>query len=81
MKSVFVVQHVHVFGPGEEDVKMIGVYRTKDSALAAVARLRIQPGFCDLPGVVEPGGDDWAGFYITEYTLDEDNWTEGYITV
>ncbi|GAB3357511.1 DUF7336 domain-containing protein [Lysobacter tyrosinilyticus] len=81
MKSVFVVQHVHVFGPGDENVKMIGVYRSKASALAAVTRLKSQPGFCDLPNVVEPGSDDWAGFHITEYTLDADDWAEGYVTV
>lgn len=81
MESVFVVQHVHLFGPGEEDVKMVGVYRSKDSALAAVARLKTRPGFRDIPSVVRPGGDDWAGFHITECTLDEDNWTEGYVTV
>jgi hypothetical protein len=81
MKSVFVVQHVHVFGPGEEDVKMIGVYQSNDSALAAVARLKIQPGFCELPEVADLGSDDGAGFHITEYILDEDNWTEGYVTV
>ncbi len=81
MKSVFVVQHVHVFGLGEDDVKMIGVYRSSDSALAAVARLKIQPGFCEFPDVVDLSSDDGAGFHITEYIIDEDNWAEGYVTV
>ena len=77
LKSVFVVQHVHVFPDGEEDVKTIGVYRSSGAALAAVERLKVQPGFCDHPNVVENGD----GFCIDEYPLDKDHWTEGYVTV
>jgi len=31
----------------------------------------LKPGFCDTT----------EGFSIDPYTLDEDNWTEGYVTV
>jgi hypothetical protein len=69
--EVFVLQHVHTFGEGEEDVKMIGVYSSREQAEAAVERLSIQPGFNDAP----------EGFEIDPYVLDEDHWTEGYVTV
>jgi hypothetical protein len=71
MTNVYVVQHVHVLDEDEEDTKMIGVYETEQLAQAAVERLRLQPGFCDTPD----------GFHIGRYELNQDHWTEGYITV
>jgi hypothetical protein len=67
---VFVVEHVHLIAD-EEEVKLIGVYSTRDAAQKAIDRLKVQPGFRDTP----------TGFSVDEYTLDEDNWAEGYITV
>jgi hypothetical protein len=81
MKSVFVLQHMHIFGPGDEDTKMIGVYSTEASALAAVFRIKDQPGFCEHPNVINANDENWSGFHISEYDLDTDHWTEGYITV
>ncbi len=69
--NVFVVQHVHEMEDSEEDVKMIGVYSTQGTAEQAVARLQLQPGFSDVP----------EGFCIDRYSLDEDHWTEGYVTL
>jgi hypothetical protein len=69
--EVFVLQHVHTFDDGEEDVKMIGVYSSRGQAEAAVERLSVQPGFNDTP----------EGFEIDPYVLDKDHWTEGYVTV
>ncbi len=69
--DVYVLQHVHEFKDGEEDVKMIGVYSTQEQAEAAVGRMRLQPGFSDTP----------KGFCIDRYPLDQDHWSEGYITV
>jgi len=80
MKSVFVLQHLHVLPCGEEDVKLIGVYSSKAAAIAAVARLKEQPGFRDLPNIVSLGDEDNQGFYIDEYEMDMDNWVEGYVT-
>ena len=81
MESVFVVQHVHVLPSGEEDVKLIGVYRSLESARSAVTRLRGQPGFKDHPRVVDPDvDDDSQGFHIGRYPLDKDHWSEGYVT-
>ena len=79
MTSVFIVQHLHRHPGGEEDVKMIGAYRTMESARAAVERLRFQPGFRELPFIVDFEKDiDDQGFHISEYPLDKDHWSEGY---
>jgi hypothetical protein len=81
MNSVFIVQHLHRFPNGEECVKMIGTYRTRESACAAVERLRSQPGFRDLPAIVNPLEDeDDQGFHVDEYQLDKDHWCQGYVT-
>ncbi len=68
---VFVIQHVHEIQEDNEDVKFIGVYSTEESARAAVARLSMQPGFRETTN----------GFHIDRYKLDEDLWTEGFVTV
>jgi hypothetical protein len=78
MLTVFVLQHVRVDDDGYEDTKMIGIYSSIDAARAAVVRLRDKPGFCDNPNVVDPEADDYGGFNIDEYTIDEDNWVEGF---
>jgi hypothetical protein len=69
--EVFVLQHVHSFDNGEEDVKMIGVYSSLEQAEEAIERLSAKPGFSDSP----------EGFVVDRYVLNEDCWTEGYITV
>ena len=68
--EVFLVQHVHEFGDGTEDVKIIGIYSTHEAAEAAVARTSRLEGFCDA----------LDGFSIDRYELDSDNWREGYFT-
>ena len=71
LKTVFLLQHVHVSDDGsEEDVKLIGVYRSRDLPEGAIERLRGQPGFVDHPD----------GFEIGEYELDKDHWTEGFVS-
>ena len=71
MTKVYVLQHVHTFDDGSEDVKFIGVYSSRENAQAAIARLGQAPGFADAP----------AGFHIDEYHVDRDQWAEGYSTV
>lgn len=71
MASVFVLQHVHVLDDGNEDVKFIGVYSSRETAEGAVARLSRLPGFSDAPD----------GFHVDEYRVDQDHWVEGYVTV
>lgn len=79
---VFVVQHVHVFESAREDVKMIGVYESREAAEEAVRRLAVQPGFRDWPEIIDPSEYDYeSGFHIEEYRLGEDHWVEGFVTV
>jgi hypothetical protein len=81
MQSVFVLQHLHIRPNGEEDVKLVGVYRSVEAARSAVERLRIHPGFRDHPRIVDPKKDtDEQGFHIGTYPLDRDHWSEGYVT-
>jgi hypothetical protein len=68
---VFVVQHVAREGEEAEDVEFIAAYSTRANAEAAVQRLRAQAGFRDFPDA----------FYVDEYPLDKDHWTDGFTTV
>ena len=68
MNSVFIVWHTHEVDGGADE-KLIGVYRTREDAEAAVGRLSDKPGFKDARN----------GFDITDYVLGKDHWTEGYI--
>jgi len=70
MGSVFLLQHVNDLD-GAEDVKLIGVYSSNALARAALARAAQLPGFVDHPD----------GFDISEYNVDVDQWTEGFLTV
>jgi hypothetical protein len=80
MDTVYVVQHVRpATDAGDEDVKMIGAYRSRVSALAAVHRLAALPGFCNHPQVYNADTDQiMAGFCIDAYELDQDHWSEGF---
>jgi hypothetical protein len=69
--KVYVLQHSNEMAGGVEDVKLIGVYSSRESAQAAVGRLGRLPGFADSVG----------RFSIDEYQLDRDQWVEGYLTV
>ena len=66
--SVYILHHVRPIDGGDEDVKLIGVYSSNAFAQSAILRLSHLPGFSKWPDCFE----------ITEYTLDEDNWTEGF---
>jgi len=81
MKSVFIVQHLHVHPDGQrKDLKLIGAYRSLEAAHAAIERLRSQPGFRDFPRLLDPLVDTGqSGFYIDEYELDNDHWPEGFV--
>ncbi len=69
--SVYVLQHVHLLENGEEDVKFIGVYSSKEKARTAIKRLSQMPGFSETAD----------GFHVDEYQLDKDHWEEGYTTI
>jgi len=80
MNSVFVLQHLHSPTPDDEEVKLIGVYRTREAAEAAVARLKELPGFRNHPHIVDESSKSDEGFHLNEHQLDRDSWTEGFIS-
>jgi hypothetical protein len=53
-----------------DDVKLLGVYSTEQKARESLARARELPGFRDEPDC----------FLIDPYTLDKDDWAEGFVT-
>jgi hypothetical protein len=71
MESVWLLQHVHKFDDWREDVKLIGIFRSRSEAEFAQAKVASQPGFCDLPN----------GFSLEEHKLGSLGWTEGYVTI
>lgn len=72
MSSVFVVQHSYEQDDDChcEETKFIGVYSSINEATSAIERLKRQPGFSSRP----------EAFFIDEYPLNVDHWSEGYIT-
>ncbi|MCD8180663.1 MAG: hypothetical protein LUF26_04200 [Firmicutes bacterium] len=71
MKYAYVVQHSYESEDGHDEVKFIGVYSSEKNAKNAVDRLKNKQGFSLFP-------EDC--FYIEKYLVDEDHWTEGFIT-
>lgn len=54
-----------------DDLKILGVYSTEQNARERIGRARKLPGFRDEPEC----------FVVESYTLDEDQWTEGFVSV
>lgn len=71
MEEVYAIWHVRSDDEDGDDAKFIGVYRSEAAANDAVVRLKGKPGFCDHPD----------GFQVQCYKLDEDHWTEGFVTI
>ncbi len=71
MAYVYIVHHVHEFSDGHEDTKLIGVYTSEEKANGVVERLRASEGF----------RDHQDGFSVDRYSVDKDNWTEGFVTM
>lgn len=71
MKTVFLVQHSYEVGEDGmyDETKLIGVYSSLEKAESVVDRYKKLPGFRDC----------LDAFYISEYEIDKDNWTEGFI--
>lgn len=77
MDTVYVLMHVHMIGETEE-LKLIGIYTTEQKALAAVDRLRQQPGFRDFPALLDPSEVWESGFQVSPRQLDSDSWSLGF---
>ena len=54
-----------------DDVKIIGLYSSPKAAAEAISRSRSRPGFADEPDC----------FTVDTYTLDGDNWTDGFVNI
>ncbi len=71
MTVAFLVQHSRFILDDHEDVKIVGIYSSLEHAEAAIGRLRGLPGFRNSPD----------GFSISEYQVDRDHWTEGFVSL
>ena len=69
VQSCFLLHHIHVYGD-DEDIKIIGVYRSYADAEAAIRRVKERPGF----------RDSMESFSIDEYQFGKDHWTQGYVS-
>ena len=66
---------------GDEDVKVIGLYTSREKALEVIGRLSKEKGFRDHPNLIDPLKDEETeGFYIEEYEFDSDHWKQGFIS-
>jgi hypothetical protein len=82
MKTVFLLEHLHILPDESEDIKTIGIYCSKQDAIAAIERLKSQPGFSKYPNLIDPVAQDYvSGFYLQEYELGKDQWIDGFVTV
>ena len=75
MNKVFILQHSYEIcheGVSIDRTKFIGAYSTKEKAEEVVQRYKNIEGFRDYPITC---------FYIDEYLLDKDNWSEGFVCV
>lgn len=54
-----------------DNVKLLGVYSSRENAVARIEQAREQEGFRDEPRC----------FYVSEYELDRDSWEEGFCVV
>ncbi len=81
MKTAYLLQHLNIHPNGDECLKTIGIYETKEDAEAAVGRLADKPGFSEHPEIVDfDTAEDERGFHLDEYEIGQDNWAEGFFT-
>lgn len=71
IKEVYILQHVHEFGGGHEDVKILGIFSSESKAIELIEKYKMQPGFKDYPD----------GFATDRYVLDKAEWIEGFSTL
>ncbi|WP_019553479.1 DUF7336 domain-containing protein [Propionispira raffinosivorans] len=72
MGAVYILQHSYEVGEDGQfdEIKMIGVYSSRESAEKTIARYKMLSGFKDYP---------ISCFYISKYEIDKDHWTDGFI--
>ncbi|SEJ50049.1 hypothetical protein SAMN05660742_1098 [Propionispira arboris] len=72
MGTVYILQHSYEVGEDGQfdEIKMIGVYSSRESAEKTIVRYKMLSGFKDYP---------ISCFYISKYEIDKDHWTDGFI--
>ncbi|CAM3203438.1 DUF7336 domain-containing protein [Asticcacaulis taihuensis] len=71
MDQVYLLHHMHRVSEDHEDIKLLGVFSTRELAERAKERALNLPGFKDSPD----------GFSVDKYIIDRMGWTAGYRTV
>ena len=74
--EVYLLEHYYEYDTNVLDIKIdfikvIGIYNSEEKAEKVKEQIKINPGFNRYP-------EDC--FYIDRYRLNEDHWTEGFIT-
>jgi hypothetical protein len=54
-----------------DNIKLLGVFSSPGRAQVRIERAQQQPGFHDEPDC----------FIVSDYTLDEDTWSEGFVSI
>ncbi|NPU69502.1 hypothetical protein HL667_31170 [Bradyrhizobium sp. 83012] len=68
MRTVFLLWHARPLDGDETEDKLVGIYSSADEANAAKMRKLQFQGFRDYPD----------GFFVSEYEVDRDAWSEGF---
>lgn len=82
MRYLYELYHIHeVLEDGEEsNVKVLGVFSSRQKAEKAIERYKDLPGFKDKSKIYR-GCEYRAGFFIDIAEVDREEWSEGYTTV
>ena len=68
MQKVYELHHTRDKETADENDKKIGTYDSYQLAKDTINRIKDKPGFIDYPN----------DFYIDEYIIDKDYWTDGF---
>jgi hypothetical protein len=68
--KVYLLMHARELEDDAEEIKTLGIYSSEETVEAAILRYRELPGFRDYP----------EDFFVSEFEVDEDDWTEGFVT-
>ena len=75
MIKIYLLQHSYEIEIHDDlkvdETKVIGIYSTYENADRVKEKLKVRKGFNRF-------SEDC--FYIDEYELDQDNWTDGFVT-
>jgi hypothetical protein len=79
MEAVYLLHHITIHHENDEDLKLIGVFSSRELAKEAILQLSEKPGFKGRSELQVEYGDE-SGFYISEYHLNQLEWQEGFIS-